>query len=291
MATIKYSDLPTGSAIAGADLISVNQSGVTVTSTATSMSTFIDVTALSVLAPHMNLKADLSTAGASLTFTADQLTLGLSLTGRTVVISSFNQTNNLSTTGAGGKDTGTMTSPGYVAVYAIYNPSTLAVSTLATTATSALAPTIYGGANMPSGYTYSRLISVWALSANNTYQIGYQKGKQIWIPEVPFSFDFATGASWSNTLISSAVPINAKKYSARVIQLTQSNNLVYFTLSGVGAAIGSQTMTSYVDTQSSSFEFTATDVPIFTAQRTFVNVPGIFNFVSGGGFVIASYTI
>jgi hypothetical protein len=80
-----------------------------------------------------------------------------------------NKTVNLATTGAGGMDSGAAPNNGFVAIYAIYNPTTGASALLARNATAAAQPTVYGGANMPAGYTASALISVWPTNASGQF--------------------------------------------------------------------------------------------------------------------------
>ncbi len=65
-----------------------------------------------------------------------------------------------------GVDTGTATATanGFVGIYAIYNPTTQVSALLATMEASAVLPSVYGGANMPAGYTASALISVAPIS-------------------------------------------------------------------------------------------------------------------------------
>jgi hypothetical protein len=106
------------------------------------------------------LKASLDTTGNSVAFTADQIVLATALGGRTILLNSFNKTLNVGGTGLNGMDTGTVTNNGYIGVYAIYNPTTGVSGVLATNATAAVVPEIYGGANMPAGFTFSALISV-----------------------------------------------------------------------------------------------------------------------------------
>lgn len=49
--------------------------------------------------------------------------------------------------------TGAAPASGYVAIYAICNPSTGVSALLGVNAAAAAAPQVYGGANMPAGYT------------------------------------------------------------------------------------------------------------------------------------------
>lgn len=116
-----------------------------------------------------NLTMSVTAASASATLTADEIIVGSALGGLKYTLPSFNKTINLATTGAGGMDTGTAPVSGFVALYAIYNPTTGASALLATNATSAAAPSVYGGANMPSGYTASGLVAVVPTNASSQF--------------------------------------------------------------------------------------------------------------------------
>ena len=114
----------------------------------------------------------LSSAGAIATFTADQIVVGTSLTGSAYQLDSFSKTVNLATTGAGGMDTGSAPTSGFIALYAIYNVSTATAALLAVNSTSSVAAEIYAGTHMPSGYTASALISVWRTNSSGLMVIG-----------------------------------------------------------------------------------------------------------------------
>lgn len=126
-----------------------------------------------------NLAMIVTAASASATLTADQIVVASALNGQTYILSSFNKPINLATTGAGGMDTGTAPVSGFVALYAIYNPTTGTSALLATNATSTVAPNVYGGANMPSGYTASALVSVVATNGSGQFMQFTQRDRDI----------------------------------------------------------------------------------------------------------------
>lgn len=88
----------------------------------------------------------MNAASATVTFSGDQIVVGTSLSGLQYVLGSFSKTINLATTGAGDMDTGSAPASGYVALYAIYNPTSGASALLATNATSAKQHNVCGGA-------------------------------------------------------------------------------------------------------------------------------------------------
>ncbi|OKV87299.1 hypothetical protein AWP64_11465 [Escherichia coli] len=148
-------------------------------------------------------------ASASATFTADQVIVGESLSGKQYRLSSVNKTINLTTTGAGGMDTGSAPASGWVAIYLIYNPTTDTSALLAQDVTSIIAPTVYGGANMPAGYTASALVSVWGTTSGALLKIGYQRGRKFATQRVDVLSTSSNPGGYTPIGLSAAVPQNA----------------------------------------------------------------------------------
>jgi len=177
-----------------------------------------------------NLGMSITAASASGTLTADEIVVESALGGQPFKLASFNKTINLATTGAGGMDTGSAPVSGYVALYAIYNPTTGASALLATNSTSSLAGNVYGGANMPSGYTASALVSVWPTNASGQFVIGEWRDRTFLGGGVQV-LNATTAASTQTSLnIGGAVPLNAKLYSGYVSVLTTSTVLMAINL-------------------------------------------------------------
>ena len=162
-----------------------------------------------VVGQAVNQKISLVSASASATFTADQVIVGESLSGKQYRLSSVNKTINLTTTGAGGMDTGAAPASGWVAIYLIYNPTTDTSALLAQDVTSIIAPTVYGGANMPAGYTASALVSVWRTTNSSLLLNGYQRGRKFCIPRVDVLTTSSNPGPYSPIPLSAAVPLNA----------------------------------------------------------------------------------
>ncbi|WP_236658652.1 hypothetical protein [Burkholderia thailandensis] len=186
-----------------------------------------------------NLSMSVGTAGASATLTADEIIVESALGGVAYKLANFNKTINLATTGAGGMDTGSAPVSGYVALYAIYNPTTGASALLARNATSAVQPNVYGGANMPSGYTASALVSVWPTNGSGQFIVGAQVDRAISIPSVTVLTTSTTQASPTALSISGAVPPNARKVSGTMSVSSTSSTpnssiIVYAASTGVG---------------------------------------------------------
>jgi hypothetical protein len=160
-----------------------------------------------------NLSMNVATAAATATLTADEIVVGTSLGGHKYVLGSFSKTINLATTGAGGMDTGTAPVSGYVALYAIYNPTTQISALLATNATSVVAPNVYGGANMPSGYTASALVSVVRTNSSGQFVPFCQNDRLVSVAVLNILNSTASQPGYTALSIAAAVPKNAKTWS------------------------------------------------------------------------------
>ncbi|MBN3852018.1 hypothetical protein G3N59_01370 [Paraburkholderia sp. Ac-20340] len=189
-------------------------------------------------------------------------------------------------TGTGGIGTYTVSASQTVAAGSL---STGSAALLATNATSAAAPNVYGGANMPSGYTASCLVSVWPTNSSGQFVAGYQKDRKFWFLS-PVSILSSTSGSTAQVTLSGAtvIPINAK---------------TAFGLIGATSATAAQQFSSYLNSasgvaaQSLTAGYTVAggavldpwELPMATAQTLYytgsVSSGGTFN-VSLRGFTI-----
>lgn len=163
----------------------------------------------SVVGTARNLVMSVAAASTTAQLTADEIVVESALGGNTYKLASFGKTINLATTGAGGMDTGSAPASGFVAIYAIYNPTTQTAALLAKNATSAVQPNVYGGANMPAGYTASALVSVWPTDGTGKLVVGYQRARTISINSVTVLTSSTPQASPTALSVSSAIPPNA----------------------------------------------------------------------------------
>lgn len=188
-----------------------------------------------------NISAYLSAAASSVSITADQIVVSTALNGQTYVLSSFNKSVTLTTTGAGGMDTGSAPTSGYVAIYAIYNPTTQASALLAVNATSAAAANVYGGANMPSGYTASALVAVWPTDGTGKFIVAKLNDRRLSIAQ-KVAFTTTTGqVSLTSLSISSSIPPNAKRVSGiTVCACTNGSATLGTTIASDASNTGSQ---------------------------------------------------
>lgn len=171
----------------------------------------LTVASVAPVGTSRNLKCSIPTASTTATFTADELVLGTALNGQKYHISSLSKSITLTTTGAGGMDTGSAPVSGYVAIYAILNTTTGATALLGVNTTSAVAPEVYSGSNMPSGYTASALISVWPTNSSGQLIAAYQLYRTISRGGVVVLSTTATATAFTALNISAAVPKNANR--------------------------------------------------------------------------------
>lgn len=165
-----------------------------------------------VVGDSRNIVMSVPTPATSATLTADQVVVAESLTGKQYRVNNVSKTINLGTTGAGGMDTGAAPNPGFVAIYLIYNPATDASALLATNATSSVASTVYAGANMPSGYTASALVSVWR-TFSGTLAPGLQQDRKVIGDALIIVTSSVNVSTLTPVVASGAVPPNAKSIS------------------------------------------------------------------------------
>ncbi|ABO57523.1 hypothetical protein LA345_01110 [Burkholderia vietnamiensis] len=163
-----------------------------------------------VVGQARNLKMSVTTASSTAMLNADEIVVGTALGGQKYVLGAFSQTINLATTGAGGMDTGSAPASGYVAIYAIYNPTTGARALIAKDATSAVQPNVYGGANMPAGYIASALVSVWPTNASRQFVVGAQVDREISVANNTVLSTSTTQASLTSFSAAGAIPPNAR---------------------------------------------------------------------------------
>lgn len=224
-----------------------------------------------VVGQTRNLVMSVTAASASATLTADEIVVETALGGLRYCLPSFSKTINLATTGAGGMDTGTAPVSGFVALYAIWNPTTSTAALLATNATSAVAPNVYGGANMPSGYTASALVSVWATNSSSQFTPGYQADR--YVCTVPTGvLTTATQQSTPVALsIAAMVPKNAKAVTGTAVIGSSSAGVDIFTIQGsasptnIGQVVISNGSAGAALTIQSQF----VRIPLITAQTVY----------------------
>jgi len=152
-----------------------------------------------------------TSASLSATWSADMLVVAESLSGQTYSLSSLSLSINLGTVGAGGMDTGSIPANGYVAIYVIYNPTSKTAALMGVNTTAIVAPEVYGGSSMPTGYTASALVGI-RLTSGSLMTVGAQIGRHVGIlTSQVFSATSVVPSTPTSLSLSACVPLNAKK--------------------------------------------------------------------------------
>ncbi|NEK82810.1 MAG: phage tail protein [Pantoea ananatis] len=189
-----------------------------------------------------NLAMNVTSASASATVAADEIIVSTSLGGSQYRIGSFSKTINLATTGAGGMDASTVPANGFVGIYAIYNPVTGASALLAVNAASVIGE-VYGGNNMPSGYSASALLTI-VPTASSQFKIVTVVGRSVY-------FGASTILSTSSNLtptqisISSIAPLNSKLIEGLIALGSTSAGTLSVTLNSSNTSQGIRQFGAY----------------------------------------------
>ncbi|MBN3004525.1 hypothetical protein JW897_12340 [Chromobacterium alkanivorans] len=237
---------------------------------------------ISVVGTMRNALMSVTAASASATFSADEIVVESALGGTAYQLANFSKTINLATTGVGGMDTGSAPVNGFVALYAIYNQANGTANILAINATSSVVGNIYGGANMPAGYTASALIGVWPTNGSGQFVVGYQVDRQV-SPAPVQVISSGAATSYTSLSIASAVPKNARSCEGYASLNGTGSGMAYIAASGTGIAekiFAGNTSSTYGPAASFS------NLPMITAQTLYYKqANGSVNiFISGYTF-------
>lgn len=136
-------------------------------------------------------------------------------------------------------DTGTAPVSGYVALYAIYNPATGGSALLATNATSAAAPNVYGGASLPVGYTASALVSVWPTNSSGQFIVAFQRDRHVSFAYTGvLTASTASFPSFTALSIGGAVPKNATAVSGELLAGSNTSSTIVLSVAASSTGIG-----------------------------------------------------
>lgn len=246
----------------------------------------VSAQSLGVVGSARNLRMYVDTASASATLTADEIIVESALGGLRYCLSSLSKTINLATTGAGGMDTGSAPVSGFVALYAIYNPTTDTAALLATNAPS-LVGNVYGGANMPAGYTASALVTVVPTDATGKIKPVLVQGRVISIPiTVALTSNTAVGALTSISL-SAVIPANAKAIAGELSIASTSTSTVALTVAADANSLSQQNTTASVGSSAYVANFALRLAIAQTLSWSSTNTAGVPTYA----IYVSSYTI
>lgn len=237
-----------------------------------------------VVGAAINARMSVTAPSATATFTADELIVETG-TGTQYRLNAFSQEINLGTVGAGGMDTGTAPASGYLAIYALFNPTTGARCLIGVNATAAKVPEIYGGAYMPAGYTASALISVVATNASSLILPFSQIARTITIGSLSVFNTTTASASLVTVNIASAVPKNAKSVKLTGNTSTSGSSALFLNIYETSNAMGQNAFA----TTSTGLTYTTGYINLPVPQTIYANYgPAVTGF--NQALLVSGYT-
>lgn len=154
---------------------------------------------------YSNLSASAVGTNATVSFTADAICVK-NAANEQIVLNTVSESCNLLTSGAGGLDTGAIAGNSWYAVYAIYNPTTLDVSAVASL--SFTAPT-----TRPSGYTHYSIVGAVITNSGGTQILPFtQNDREIYYkptPDTALPNDFGAVVNLGSATAVTAVSLQA----------------------------------------------------------------------------------
>lgn len=230
------------------------------------------------------------TGNATATIAADGAIVGTTLSGAVQRLASVSLTLTASGTGANGLDTGSLANSTFYYVYVIAKTDGT-TACLATTAGSGA--TIYGGANMPSGYTFSGLVGVLLTDGSAHFLQSYQFDREIFLQAPITIFSNVTNvATLTTRSIATGCPAIAKSVSGLLSydSLNATAEDLAVAADGTGTGIQSQAWTgtsNVTNVVHKQLQFRR--MPLITAQTLFWrtgNASAQNNFLNISSFTI-----
>lgn len=234
----------------------------------------------------VNARMAVTTTTTSATFTADEVVVKSVLGGLSFILPSFSKTINIATVGLGGMDVGSAPVSGYVAIYAIFNPTTGVSGLLARNASAGFVGQNYAGANMPAGFTASALIGVWPTTGASQLRVGFQVGREIsFIPILVLSSSLVQ-SSYAALSIAMAVPFNAVKVKliAQIAGSSVGSTIGVRTASDIGG-MSQSVLQSAAPSGLNAFAGVMTDTPMLTAQTIYYTADGAAGTITASFYV------
>ena len=221
-----------------------------------------------VVGEARNAQMNIIRSSAFASFSADEIIVESSI-GQQYRLRAFNKTIDLRMSGTGGMDVGKAPSEGFIALYAILNPTSGETALLAVNATTIIAPEIYAGNHMPDGYTASALVSVWKTDLARNFVAGFQNGRHVVMNSTNVLTTALPAESYTELSIANAVPLNAKTIDGYinvnpVIASINSYCSIASDLSGIGV--------KSFGTSSSGILANFSDLHLITPQKIYYTI-------------------
>lgn len=224
-----------------------------------------------IIGQSRNLACSVTSASATAAFTADELVVQSGLGGLRYCISGVNKTISLAATGAGGMDAGTAPVNGFVAVYAIFNPTTGVSALLAVNATSVAQPEAYSGSSMPAGYVASALVAVLPTNSSGQFPPLCVRGRSV--DYFKQAFAGALGGSFTILSLSGAVPLNAKSINCNGVAVAGAAGTISLAICPTSAGqgtVGYSTFYGYASGAAGQVIGHFRDMTLTTSQTVYI---------------------
>lgn len=214
-----------------------------------------------------NGKMAIAAASATGTYSADEVFVETYLGGPGYKLNAFSKPINLAATGVGGMDTGPAPASGFVGIYVIYNPISGISGMLAVNATAAAVPNIYGGVNMPAGFTASALVAIWNTTEASLFAIGVvdsDRRRAFFQRKASFAAS-GTAATLTSASIINFVPKNARSLFGDISGATTGGAAQSLTLSIAADAAG----TAQIFPTQLQYVQVPYEIPLIVAQNCY----------------------
>jgi hypothetical protein len=240
--------------------------------------TFTTTGTCTVNAPGTNVDGDtrnlkiVRASTTTLTITADEIVTETALGGTTYKEYSASHTLTITNTGANGMDTGSPPTSGFICVYSITKGDNSTYAVLGVNAATNDCPTIYPGANIPSGYIASSLIAIWPTDGSVHVVAGTVLGRHYASQGWQLISNALTGSATLTSLsISSGVaPVSTKTVDLLIgPNANHSGNTVGAAGDGTGTGYVRGTSPSSTDSVIGVYGVTLFGVPVLTSQTIY----------------------
>jgi hypothetical protein len=230
-------------------------------------------------------------ASASATYTAEEVVLADGA-GRKYTLAAFNQSINLQSAmkGIGAMDIGPAPVSGYVAIYGMYNPETKARGLMAVNTTTTFAPSLYGGANVPAGFTVSGLLTIVPTDGGGNFFICAVEDRNVTVG-AKLIFSGAVTVVNAPIPLASGVPINAVKANGLIGVGSSGTGTVSLDVYSTSTGLGIVRNTATVSTAGGLYTQSFSHLPIITPQSWWLSASNAASGTPVFNVFVTSYQI
>ncbi|OKK46387.1 hypothetical protein BS643_12645 [Pseudomonas protegens] len=250
-----------------------------------------EIEAMGPMAGTSRGRMNVPQASANATFIADEVLLQ-DADGKSYRLKAFKQVVNLASAvkGLGAMDVGASPVNGYVALYALYSPSTNERSLMAVNATAAVAPMLYGGANAPPGFTASALLTVVPTGGAGNFDVCFVEDRMVTVGARQI-LNGAAAITSAPIPVAGAVPLNAVRANGLMGLGSSGVGTVSMDIYSAASGFGLARQTATVSTGGGLYTSAFSNLAIITPQTWWVSASNaasgtpIFNAFITGYFI------